>query len=105
VGRLLRSRHLDELPQFWNVLRGEMSLVGPRPPTAQEVSGYSSHHRRRLSMKPGITGLWQIHGNGVISDFEEIVKLDCKYIDDWSLWLDCKILLKTIPKVLHATGW
>jgi lipopolysaccharide/colanic/teichoic acid biosynthesis glycosyltransferase len=56
-------------------------------------------------MKPGITGLWQIHGNGVISDFEEIVKLDCKYIDDWSLWLDCKILLKTIPKVLHATGW
>jgi exopolysaccharide biosynthesis polyprenyl glycosylphosphotransferase len=105
VGRLLRRRHLDELPQFWNVLAGDMSLVGPRPPTPDEVAHYCTHHRRRLSMKPGITGLWQIQGNHVVSDFEDIVKLDCKYIDSWSLWLDCKILCATIVKVLHATGW
>lgn len=105
IGKVLRRRHLDELPQFWNVLRGEMSLVGTRPPTPDEVASYRSHHRRRLSMKPGITGLWQIRGNHLINDFEEIVKLDCRYIDIWSLWLDCKILLKTVPKVLRGNGW
>jgi exopolysaccharide biosynthesis polyprenyl glycosylphosphotransferase len=105
IGKILRRSHLDELPQFWNVLRGEMSLVGPRPPTPNEVASYSSHHRRRLSMKPGITGLWQIKGNNMVSDFEEIVRLDCAYIDNWSLWLDFKILCGTISKAFHATGW
>jgi lipopolysaccharide/colanic/teichoic acid biosynthesis glycosyltransferase len=105
IGRVLRRRHLDELPQFWNVFRGEMSLVGTRPPTLEEVATYRSDHRRRLSMNPGITGLWQVNGNHLISDFEQIVRLDCKYIDSWSLWLDCKILFRTIPKILRGTGW
>jgi len=93
------------LPQFWNVLRGEMSLVGTRPPTPNEVANYSAHHQRRLSMKPGVTGLWQLHGNGKVSDFEEIVKLDCRYIDNWSIWEDCKILLGTLLKFCHGGGW
>jgi lipopolysaccharide/colanic/teichoic acid biosynthesis glycosyltransferase len=105
TGRLLRQRHIDELPQFWNVLKGDMSLVGTRPPTEDEVDIYSEHHHRRLSMKPGITGLWQLNGNGKVSDFEEVVKLDCQYIDHWSLWLDLKILAKTISKVLRADAW
>jgi exopolysaccharide biosynthesis polyprenyl glycosylphosphotransferase len=105
TGRKLRRRHLDELPQFWNVLRGDMSLVGTRPPTANEITAYGEHHYRRLSMKPGITGLWQLNGNGAISDFEDVVKLDCEYIDRWSLWLDTKILAKTVTKVLRGDGW
>ena len=104
-GRLLRSTHLDELPQFWNVLRGEMSLVGTRPPTLDEVQCYEAHHHRRLSMKPGLTGLWQISGNGKVADFEEVVKLDCSYIDNWSVWLDSKILAATVVKVLGRSGW
>jgi exopolysaccharide biosynthesis polyprenyl glycosylphosphotransferase len=105
LGKMLRARHLDELPQFWNVVRGEMSLVGTRPPTLEEVECYQPHHRRRLSMKPGITGLWQLAGNDSVRDFEEIVRLDCQYIDSWSIWLDLQILLKTIVKVLQRTGW
>ncbi len=105
VGRVLRRRHLDELPQFWNVLKGEMSLVGTRPPTPQEVAHYQPHHHRRLSMKPGITGLWQLRGNSAVNDFEGIVRLDCQYIDHWSLLLDCKILAKTLMTVLKANGW
>jgi lipopolysaccharide/colanic/teichoic acid biosynthesis glycosyltransferase len=105
IGRKLRRRHLDELPQFWNVLRGDMSLVGTRPPTADETAVYGEHHHRRLSMKPGMTGLWQLNGNGVIHDFEEVVKLDCEYIDEWTLWLDAKILAKTVSKVLRGDGW
>jgi exopolysaccharide biosynthesis polyprenyl glycosylphosphotransferase len=105
VGRILRRRHIDELPQFWNVLKGEMSLVGTRPPTVNEFSKYDAHHCRRLSMKPGLTGLWQLSGNGTVHDFEEVVKLDCGYIDSWSLWLDCKILTTTLIKVLRGTGW
>jgi exopolysaccharide biosynthesis polyprenyl glycosylphosphotransferase len=105
LGRILRRHYLDELPQFWNVLRGEMSLVGTRPPTQDEVAKYSAHHQRRLSMKPGVTGLWQLHGNGKVSDFEEIVKLDCGYIDNWSIWEDCKILVRTILKFCHGGGW
>jgi exopolysaccharide biosynthesis polyprenyl glycosylphosphotransferase len=105
IGRKLRRHHLDELPQFWNVLRGDMSLVGTRPPTADETAVYGEHHHRRLSMKPGITGLWQLNGNGIISDFEEVVKLDCEYIDKWSLWLDAKIMAKTLSKVLRGDGW
>ena len=105
TGKQLRERHLDELPQFWNVLKGEMSLVGTRPPTAVEVEHYDPRHHRRLSMKPGVTGLWQVKGNGEISDFEEVVKLDCEYIDNWSLWLDLKILARTVAKVATGGGW
>ena len=104
-GRFMRSTHLDELPQFWNTLRGEMSVVGTRPPTPDEVMAYESHHHRRLSMKPGITGLWQVNGNGAVPDFEEVVKLDCAYIDNWSLWLDCKIIVKTVFKMARGDGW
>jgi lipopolysaccharide/colanic/teichoic acid biosynthesis glycosyltransferase len=105
TGKTLRERHLDELPQFWNVLKGEMSLVGTRPPTTMEVEHYDPHHHRRLSMKPGVTGLWQVKGNGEINDFEEVVKLDCEYIDNWSLWLDLKIIAKTVVKVAAGGGW
>jgi lipopolysaccharide/colanic/teichoic acid biosynthesis glycosyltransferase len=105
LGRAMRRRYLDELPQFWNVLKGQMSLVGTRPPTCAEVANYSAHHRRRLSMKPGMTGLWQMTGNGRVTDFEEIVRLDCKYIDNWSLWLDCRIIAKTVLKMLRGGGW
>ncbi len=95
VGNFLRKSSLDELPQFWNVLVGDMSLVGTRPPTPDEVKEYDLHHHRRLSIKPGITGLWQVSGRNKVTDFNEIVKLDTQYIDQWSLWLDCKILGKT----------
>jgi len=104
VGQRLRSSHVDELPQFWNVFRGDMSLVGTRPPTPGEVAQYLPSHHRRLSMKPGLTGLWQLNGNQV-TDFNEIVALDCHYIDEWSLWLDVKILAKTLQKMVKGTGW
>ena len=103
VGRLLRETSLDELPQFFNVLRGDMSLVGPRPPLPEEVAQYKGWQRRRLSMKPGITGLWQVSGRNLI-DFDQWMKLDLEYIDNWSLWLDVKILLRTIPAVLLRRG-
>jgi exopolysaccharide biosynthesis polyprenyl glycosylphosphotransferase len=105
TGRKLRRRHLDELPQFWNVLKGDMSLVGTRPPTDDETAAYLEHHQRRLSIKPGLTGLWQLNGNGAIKDFEEVVKLDCEYIDNWSLWLDAKIVAKTVSKVMRGDAW
>jgi exopolysaccharide biosynthesis polyprenyl glycosylphosphotransferase len=105
TGRKLRRRHLDELPQFWNVLRGDMSLVGTRPPTGDETAVYLEHHQRRLSIKPGLTGLWQLNGNGAVKDFEEVVKLDCEYIDNWSLWLDAKIVAKTVTKVMRGDAW
>lgn len=104
-GRLLRRTHLDELPQFWNVLRGEMSLVGTRPPTPPEVLRYAPRHHRRLSIKPGMTGLWQISGNERVNDFEAIVALDCEYIETWSIWLDLRIMARTITKILRAEGW
>jgi len=96
VGRILRKLSLDELPQFWNVLKGEMSLVGTRPPTPGEVVEYRLWHYRRLSVKPGLTGMWQVSGRNLITDFDQIVALDTKYIDQWSLWLDFKIILKTV---------
>jgi exopolysaccharide biosynthesis polyprenyl glycosylphosphotransferase len=105
LGGILRRHHIDELPQFWNVLRGEMSLVGTRPPTCTEVAEYSPHHRRRLSMKPGITGVWQLRGNGGVSDFEEIVELDCRYIDNWSLLFDLRILVATLFHLFRGNGW
>jgi len=104
-GRFMRRTHLDELPQFWNVLRGEMSLVGTRPPTPAEVAQYRSGHLRRLSIKPGITGLWQVNGNGAVNDFDKVVRLDCEYIDNWSLWLDAKIIGRTVSKVVSLGGW
>jgi exopolysaccharide biosynthesis polyprenyl glycosylphosphotransferase len=103
VGRFLRRTSLDELPQLLNVLRGPMSLVGPRPPLPAEVARYDVWHRRRLSMKPGITGLWQV---GARSDpeFDRWVEQDLEYIDTWSLWLDFKIIARTVPAVLNGTG-
>jgi exopolysaccharide biosynthesis polyprenyl glycosylphosphotransferase len=96
VGALLRKLSLDELPQFINVLKGEMSLVGTRPPTPDEVSAYEKWHHRRISIRPGMTGLWQVSGRNKVEDFDEIVKLDLEYIDSWSIWLDTAIILKTI---------
>jgi len=103
VGKFLRTYSLDELPQLFNVLKGDMSLVGPRPPTPDEVEKYKSHDRRRLSVRPGITCLWQVSGRNKLS-FNEWMELDKEYIDNWSLWLDIKILFKTIPAVWRGTG-
>ena len=104
VGAFIRKTSLDEFPQFLNVLKGEMSLVGTRPPTEAEFEQYNEHYRRRLSMTPGLTGLWQISGRSDIEDFDEVVKLDLKYIDNWSLTEDFKILLKTVGVVLFGKG-
>lgn len=103
-GRFLRKFSLDELPQLWNVLRGDMSLVGPRPPIPEEVAHYQRWQRRRLSMKPGLTCLWQISGRNEIGDFDRWMALDLEYIDTWSPLLDFKILVKTIPVVLSGRG-
>ena len=104
VGRFIRRLSLDELPQFLNVIKGEMSLVGTRPPTPDEVERYTKWHHRRISIRPGITGLWQVSGRNKISDFDEIVRLDLKYIDSWSLWLDLHILLKTLVVLMRRSG-
>ena len=103
LGRFLRRFSLDELPQLWNVLRGDMSLVGPRPPIPDEVARYQRWQRRRLSMKPGLTCLWQISGRNQL-DFDRWMELDLQYIDSWSPWLDLQILLKTVPAVLSGRG-
>jgi exopolysaccharide biosynthesis polyprenyl glycosylphosphotransferase len=105
LGKFLRKYSLDELPQLFNVLRSEMSLVGPRPLPVDEVKRFSDlAHRRRLSVKPGLTCLWQVQGRNQISDFKEWVRLDLEYIDNWSIWLDLLILLRTIPAVFSAAG-
>ncbi|MCC6476093.1 sugar transferase, partial [bacterium] len=104
VGGILRKFSLDELPQLWSVFRGDMSIVGPRPPLESELPRFDSWHRRKLSVKPGLTCLWQISGRSSITDFDEWVKLDLAYIDNWTLWLDFKILMKTIPAVLLGRG-
>ena len=105
LGRVLRRFSLDELPQLWNVLRGEMSLVGPRPLPIEEVRRFADDaHRRRLSVKPGLTCLWQISGRNDIADFDDWVRLDLAYIDQWSLWLDLKIMIATIPVALLGRG-
>jgi exopolysaccharide biosynthesis polyprenyl glycosylphosphotransferase len=105
IGRLIRRFSIDELPQLINVLRGEMSLVGPRPLPVDEVKRFDDFaHRRRLSVKPGLTCLWQVSGRNDVKDFKDWVRLDLEYIDNWSLWLDVKILLRTVPVVLLGTG-
>jgi lipopolysaccharide/colanic/teichoic acid biosynthesis glycosyltransferase len=104
VGKFLRKTSLDELPQFWNVFRGEMSLVGTRPPTPDEVANYENWHRRRICIKPGVTGLWQVSGRNQIKDFDEIVRLDLAYIDNWSLLFDFRILFKTFKVVFLREG-
>lgn len=104
VGKFLRNTSLDELPQFWNVLRGDMSLVGTRPPTVDEFERYEAKHKCRLSMTPGLTGLWQISGRSDIKDFDEVVKLDMQYIDNWSILQDIKILILTVWVVLTGKG-
>lgn len=104
VGKFIRKTSIDELPQFINVLKGDMSLVGTRPPTVSEFNQYQGHHKRRLSMKPGITGMWQAYGRNTVKDFEDVVKMDLNYIDNWSLGLDMKILGKTVVTVLTNGG-
>lgn len=104
IGNFIRDWSIDELPQFFNVLKGDMSLVGTRPPTMDEWNKYKLHHRARLAFKPGITGLWQVSGRSEITDFEEVVKLDRQYIEDWSFGLDYRILLKTIRAVIKREG-
>ena len=103
VGKFIRKTSIDELPQFWNILKGEMSLVGTRPPTEDEFLQYEGYHRRRLNMTPGLTGLWQVSGRSD-TNFEEIVAMDVEYIDNWSLKEDIKILFKTVGVVLKGKG-
>ena len=104
IGNFIRSTSLDEFPQFWNVLKGDMSIVGTRPPLIGEVSEYELHHRARLAIKPGITGMWQVSGRSDITDFEEVVGLDKEYIENWNIGLDIKILLKTVMVVFKKEG-
>lgn len=104
IGRFIRKTSLDELPQFWNVFIGDMSLVGTRPPTVDEYYQYTPEQKRRLSFKPGITGLWQVSGRSKITDFDDVVKLDVAYIDNWTIWKDIEILLKTVKVVFMRNG-
>ena len=104
VGKFIRKTSIDELPQFYNIVKGDMSLVGTRPPTEDEFEKYNSHYRRRISMTPGLTGLWQISGRSEIVDFDDVVKYDLEYIDNWTLGLDIKILCQTVWVVLTGKG-
>ena len=104
IGDFIRRTSLDEFPQFFNVLKGDMSVVGTRPPLVSETELYELHHYARLSIKPGITGLWQVSGRSDITDFEEVVRLDREYIDNWNVGMDIKILLKTVAVVLKKDG-
>jgi lipopolysaccharide/colanic/teichoic acid biosynthesis glycosyltransferase len=104
LGHFLRKHSLDELPQLWSVVKGDMSLVGPRPPLVTEYEQFTDFQKLKLTVKPGITCLWQVNGRNSVKDFDEWVKLDLEYIRSWSLWLDIKILLKTFTAVLAGTG-
>ena len=104
IGDFIRRTSLDEFPQFFNVLKGDMSIIGTRPPLISETSLYELHHRARLAIKPGITGMWQVSGRSDITDFEEIVSMDVEYIKNWSLKRDIEIILKTVQVVLHSDG-
>jgi lipopolysaccharide/colanic/teichoic acid biosynthesis glycosyltransferase len=104
VGRFLRKTSLDEFPQFWNVLRGEMSLVGTRPPTVDEVMKYERHHFQRLLVKPGITGEWQVNGRSKVEDFEDVVKMDVDYQRKWTALYDLKLIFRTVTAVFQKDG-
>lgn len=104
IGKFMRKFSIDELPQFWNILKGDMSLVGTRPPTEEEFKQYELHHKARLGMRPGLTGMWQVSGRSDIKDFEEIVALDTQYISNWSLAMDIRILLRTVGVVITGKG-
>ncbi|MDJ0600311.1 MAG: sugar transferase [Crocosphaera sp.] len=104
IGYFLRRSSLDEFPQFWNVLMGDMSLVGTRPPTPDEVKQYSAYHWQRLAVKPGLTGEWQVHGRSTITNFEDVVKLDLNYQEKWSIIYDLQLIFKTIFVVLSCRG-
>jgi lipopolysaccharide/colanic/teichoic acid biosynthesis glycosyltransferase len=104
IGRFLRRSSLDEFPQFWNVLMGEMSLVGTRPPTADEVSRYDDHHWQRLNVKPGMTGEWQVNGRSTVKDFEDIVKLDLRYQDQWHPFYDLALIARTVYVIVVKVG-
>ena len=104
IGQFIRKTSIDELPQFWNILKGDMSLVGTRPPTLDEWEKYEPHHRARMSFRPGLTGLWQVSGRSNITDFEEVVRLDTQYIGEWSVKNDLKIIFQTIVGVLKNEG-
>jgi lipopolysaccharide/colanic/teichoic acid biosynthesis glycosyltransferase len=104
IGALLRRSSLDELPQLWNIIRGDMSLVGPRPFFVEDLASYETHHLRRLEVRPGLTGLWQVNGRSAVTDFEEVIRLDTHYVDNRSIWLDTQILLRTVPAVLRRSG-
>lgn len=104
VGKFLRRTSLDEFPQFWNVLKGDMSLVGTRPPTLDEVSRYEPHHWQRLNVKPGLTGRWQAQGRSAVKDFEAIVKMDLDYQAQWSLWHDVGLIMQTLGAVMLSRG-
>lgn len=104
IGKFMRKYSIDELPQFFNILKGDMSLVGTRPPTVEEFENYDLKHKARLGIKPGLTGMWQVSGRSEIKNFEEVVGLDTYYISHWDLGLDIKILLKTIQVVLTGRG-
>ena len=103
LGWFIRKTSLDEFPQFWNVLKGDMSLVGTRPPTVDEWKQYEPYHRGRLAVKPGLTGMWQVSGRSDITDFEEVVKLDMEYVKNWNIGMDIKMLLKTVGVVLKGS--
>jgi len=104
VGKFIRKTSIDEFPQFFNILKGDMSLVGTRPPTVDEFEQYSNHYRRRMSITPGLTGMWQVKGRGKVTEFEDVVKMDLDYIDHWSLSLDMKIMFQTVWVVLFGRG-
>ena len=104
IGHFMRKTSLDEFPQFWNVLKGDMSLVGTRPPTVDEYEKYEIHHKARLATKPGLTGMWQVSGRSDIVDFEEVVQLDMKYITEWNIGMDLRILFQTVKIVFTGKG-
>ena len=104
VGSFIRKTSIDELPQFINILKGDMSLVGTRPPTIDEYKQYEARHKCRLSMTPGLTGMWQVSGRSNIHDFDDVVRLDVQYIDDWTIAKDIKILIKTVKVVILRRG-
>ena len=104
IGQFIRKTSIDELPQFWNILKGDMSLVGTRPPTLDEWEKYEPHHRARMSFRPGLTGLWQVSGRSNITDSEEVVRLDTQYIGEWSVKGDISIIFKTVLGVLKNEG-